>query len=299
MNIVCLGFPEFKSLKNFRQMRALRILNVIKTSDSMKIIIHALYKTIPSLLNLFLIVCFVILLISINTMSKWKGTFFSCENFEILQKSQIFTKNDCLKANGEWINKKMNFDSIKSSCLLFFFIIVGSDWLEIMYSSIDSVGIDEQPIYNHHPYIILLFYSFILFGSILLFNLFVGVVIDNFNQMKEIVGGYLVLTPEQKEWVDLQRFILRKRLKILIKKPDNFIRGILYEIAMNKFFDAGIFIFILINFVIMASVYKGMSQEFENFIYGFNFFILVLYNIEITIKIIAFGLLFFKDSWNM
>lgn len=32
-------------------------------------------------------------------------------------------------------------------------------------------------------------------------NLFVGVVIDNFNHMKEELGGYILLSEEQRNWV--------------------------------------------------------------------------------------------------
>ena len=301
MNFISITYPHLTELKNFRQLRVLRILNVIKMSESMKIIIHAIYKTIPSLINLLLIVFFVILIISINTMSKWKGTFYSCilTNPTNSAISSIFTKTDCLNNGGNWINKNMNFDNIENACLLFFFIIVGSDWLEILYSCIDSVGIDKQPIYNYNPYNIILLYFFILFGSILLFNLFIGVVIDNFNQMKEIVGGYLLLSAEQRECVDIQRFILRKKLRILIKKPDNFIRAICYKIAMHPFLDLFICLVIATSFIIMATTYKGMPEDYHHFILIMNVFILILYHVEISIKIIAFGLLFFKDSWNL
>lgn len=290
-------------LKNFRQLRVLRILTVIKTSESMTIIIHAIYKIIPSLINLVLIVVFVILITSINTMARWKGTFYSCDmlpdNPNFIYLSQVVTKNDCLTYQGIWNNKNMNFDNIPNSCLLFFCLIVGSEWMGILYSTIDSIGIDKQPIYNYNPYNILLFYFFILFGSILLFNLFIGIVIDNFNQMKEIVGGYLLLTSQQREWVDLQRFILRKKLKIMITIPKNEIRKILYDIVNNKYFEAFVFFIIVLNFSILISVSGSITQQHENLIFAMNLIVLILYNVEMSIKFIAFGLFFFKDSWNL
>ena len=135
----------------------------------MKVIIHAIYKTVPSLINLVFIVCFVVLIISINTMASWKGTFYYC-SIKTQSESPIMTKNDCLEQGGEWINENLNFDNITKASLSFFLIIVGADWQEILYSSIDSVGIEKQPIYNNHPTNILWFYIFILFGNILLFS---------------------------------------------------------------------------------------------------------------------------------
>lgn len=276
----------------------MRILTVIKTSESMKVIIRAIYKSVPSLINLAFIVCFVILIISINTMAAWRGSFYFCNSFSQITEP-IISKTDCLEKGGQWMNKNLNFDDITHACLSFFIIIVGTNWQEILYSCLDSVGIEKQPIYNYNIHNIITFYVFILFGNILLFNLFIVVVIDNFKQMKEIVGGYLLLTREQREWVDLQRFILRKNLKISIQKPENFIRNICYKISMNKNFEAFIFLTIVFDFALLMSVYKGMSTAFEEIVFTANIAVLTLYNLEILIKIIGFGRLFFKDSWNL
>ena len=46
---------------------------------------------------------------------------------------------------------------------------------------------------------------FILIGTFFVLNLCVGVIIDNFNQMKrETDGEGLLLTESQKKWVDSQ-----------------------------------------------------------------------------------------------
>ena len=50
-------------------------------------------------------------------------------------------------------------------------------------------------------------------AHMLLLNLFVGVIIDNFNVMKQELGGLLLLTEHQQEWVHMQRFMLRRNLK--------------------------------------------------------------------------------------
>lgn len=72
-------------------------------------------------------------------------------------------------------------------------------WLEVMYSGIDARGIDKQPRENHSPVLALFFISFMIVGSMLIFNLFVGVVIDNFNKIKtnEELGNMFV-TESQK-----------------------------------------------------------------------------------------------------
>ena len=48
--------------------------------------------------------------------------------------------------------------------------------------------IDIQPEYENNVYILIYFVLFIIFGSFFTLNLFIGVVIDNFNQQKRIVN---------------------------------------------------------------------------------------------------------------
>lgn len=270
---------------------------MIKTSESMKIIIHAIYKTIPSIINLGVIVCFVILVIAVNTLAKWKGSFYTCKNGDLIV--DVLTRSECISKGGTWTNQILHYDNLTFSGLLFLFIIMGSHWLQILYSCIDSVGEDRQPIYNNDLSNIFIFYIFILFGSILLFNLFIGVVIDNFKQMKEILGGYLLLNSEQREWVDLQRFILRKNLKIILKKPGNFVWGVCFDVANSQYLEIVVFLIIILNYAIMITVYQGMTETHEQAVFVINAVTLVVYNVEILIKIGGFRLFFFKDSWNL
>lgn len=58
-------------------------------------------------------------------------------------------------------------------------------WVNVMFSGVDSVGPDMQPQQNANIYTIIFFIAFMIVGSQFMINLFVGVVIDNFNMIKE------------------------------------------------------------------------------------------------------------------
>ena len=58
-------------------------------------------------------------------------------------------------------------------------------WVDVAYNGIDCVGIEMQPIRDHEPLFMFFFISFMIVGSQFIINLFVGVVIDNFNTIKE------------------------------------------------------------------------------------------------------------------
>lgn len=54
-----------------------------------------------------------------------------------------------------------------------------------MYNGIDAVGVDMQPKKDKNPIMAMYFVAFMIIGSQFIINLFVGVVIDNFNKIKE------------------------------------------------------------------------------------------------------------------
>lgn len=54
-----------------------------------------------------------------------------------------------------------------------------------MYTGIDAVGIDRQPVVNYNEWMLLYFISFLLLVGFFVLNMFVGVVIENFHKCRE------------------------------------------------------------------------------------------------------------------
>jgi len=42
-------------------------------------------------------------------------------------------------------------------------------------------------------------------GNIFILKLFVGIVIDKFNRLKDKLCGFLLMTRDQREWIDLDK----------------------------------------------------------------------------------------------
>ena len=51
--------------------------------------------------------------------------------------------------------------------------------------------VESQPIYEDNIYMYIYFVIFIIFGSFFTLNLFIGVIIDNFNQQKKKISYFL------------------------------------------------------------------------------------------------------------
>lgn len=75
-------------------------------------------------------------------------------------------------------------------CCLFAFTFEG--WMEVMADAVDATGVDLQPQREANLWAYVYFVIFIVCGSFFTLNLFIGVIIDNFNMLKKKVCVSLV-----------------------------------------------------------------------------------------------------------
>lgn len=75
------------------------------------------------------------------------------------------------------------FDNVALALLTFFEISTTEAWTAVMYAAVDATEEDMQPIRDAHVVRVWFFMLFMLIGSYLVMNLFVGVIIDNFNKV--------------------------------------------------------------------------------------------------------------------
>jgi len=179
-----------KSFKVLRTLRALRLLRVISKNQGLKLAVGSLFASMPAIANGMLVCALIVFIYAIVGISFFKGQFFRCS----LHDKAILTKQDCLDWGGTWYLRERNFDNIYSAILVLFEIITTEGWLNVMYDGVDSVGVDMQPKKNNSPFMTVYFISFIIIGNIFILNLFVGIVIDKSNRLKDRMRGYALMT---------------------------------------------------------------------------------------------------------
>ena len=161
-------------------------------------------------------------------------------------------------------------------------------WTTVMYNGMDAKGINKQPKTNAQAWFSLYFIIFMVVGFLFLMNLFVGVIIDNFNKIKEQkeVGGIFV-TDSQRNWIEIQHLMLAKTLIRKKFPPKNKFRRFFYNLQYSKYFEGFIVGCILLNTVVMAMRYARMSETYENTIEYINYVFAIIFNLEMIVKLIA------------
>ncbi|KAK6311446.1 hypothetical protein J4Q44_G00171100 [Coregonus suidteri] len=96
-----------------------------------------------------------------------------------------------MEGNDEvrWMNAKVNYDNVPMGYLSLLQVATFKGWMEIMYGAVDSRFVEDQPIFEDNVYMYIYFVIFIIFGCFFTLNLFIGVIIDNFNQQKKKISS--------------------------------------------------------------------------------------------------------------
>ncbi|XP_052452503.1 sodium channel, voltage gated, type V-like, alpha b isoform X1 [Carassius gibelio] len=300
-----LGYSDFGAIKSLRTLRALRPLRALSRFEGMRVVVNALIGAIPSIMNVLLVCLIFWLIFSIMGVNLFAGKFGRCVNRTgfIHNASFINNKSECLEMNSTqyyWTKVKVNFDNVGAGYLALLQVATFKGWMEIMYAAVDSRSVEEQPIKENSLYMYLYFVIFIIFGSFFTLNLFIGVIIDNFNQQKRKIRGQdIFMTEEQKKYYNAMKKLGSKKPQKPIPRPANPIQGFFFDLVSKQAFDIMIMLLIILNMVTMMVETDEQSPSIEIILYYINLAFIIIFTTECIIKLIALRCYFFTISWNI
>ncbi|XP_030435337.1 sodium channel protein type 2 subunit alpha isoform X8 [Gopherus evgoodei] len=303
-----LGYSELGPIKSLRTLRALRPLRALSRFEGMRVVVNALLGAIPSIMNVLLVCLIFWLIFSIMGVNLFAGKFFSCVNTTSgnpFPREKIENKTDCenfMKSHEDvlWKNVKVNFDNVGAGYLSLLQVATFKGWMDIMYAAVDSTDVGQQPKYEESLYMYFYFVIFIIFGAFFTLNLFIGVIIDNFNQQKKKLGGQdIFMTEEQKKYYNAMKKLGSKKPQKPIPRPANKFQGLMFDIVTKQAFDISIMILICLNMVTMMVETDDQSDEMKHILYWINMVFIVLFTGECVLKLISLRYYYFTIGWNI
>ncbi|XP_066572760.1 sodium channel, voltage gated, type V-like, alpha b isoform X1 [Amia ocellicauda] len=300
-----LGYSDFAAIKSLRTLRALRPLRALSRFEGMRVVVNALIGAIPSIMNVLLVCLIFWLIFSIMGVNLFAGKFGKCVNRTgyAYNESEINNKSACLARNSpdyNWTKVKVNFDNVGAGYLALLQVATFKGWMEIMYAAVDSRQEEEQPVREINLYMYLYFVIFIIFGSFFTLNLFIGVIIDNFNQQKRKISGQdIFMTEEQKKYYNAMKKLGSKKPQKPIPRPLNPVQGFFFDLVAKQAFDIIIMILICLNMVTMMVETDEQVPQMKTILENINLAFIVIFTAECCIKIVALRCYFFTVGWNI
>ncbi|KAL9953553.1 hypothetical protein ACROYT_G040985 [Oculina patagonica] len=249
ISLACLSDNKQLSVfRSLRTLRALRPLRAISRMEGMKVVINALFAAIPGIGNVLVVSLLFWLIFSILGVQLFSGKFQACVDHdgERVLASVIPNKTECLRFPEKyvWKNSEANFDNVLNGFLALFLVATFEGWIEVMHNAVDSTEVDQQPQKDSNMIAYIYFVAFIILGSFFVLNLFVGVVIDNFNSLKkkyeEISSMGMFLTETQRKWVNFLKEAAKKKPPAKGLRPRDRCRAVLYDVVTGDKFEIAI-----------------------------------------------------------
>ncbi|XP_064166777.1 sodium channel protein type 2 subunit alpha-like isoform X1 [Anguilla rostrata] len=299
---------ELGPIKSLRTLRALRPLRALSRFEGMRVVVNALVGAIPSIMNVLLVCLIFWLIFSIMGVNLLAGKYYHCintttgEDFPI---TAVSNKTQCetlikMKADARWRNDKINFDNVGAGYLALLQVATFKGWMPIMYSAVDSRKRHEQPQYEVSRNMYIYFVVFIIFGAFFTLNLFIGVIIDNFNQQKRKFGGQdIFMTEEQKKYYNAMKKLGSKKPQKPIPRPANKLQGFVFDLITKQAFDICIMALIILNMITMMVEVDEQTKEMKNVLYKINVVFIVLFTTECVLKMFSLRQYFFTIGWNV
>uniref|UniRef100_A0AAZ3SKE2 Sodium channel protein n=1 Tax=Oncorhynchus tshawytscha TaxID=74940 RepID=A0AAZ3SKE2_ONCTS len=269
------------------------------------VVVNALLGAIPSIMNVLLVCLIFWLIFSIMGVNLFAGKYYHCVNTtndETFPIEVVNNKSDCLALandSARWKNVKINFDNVGAGYLALLQVATFKGWMDIMYAAVDSRNVSLQPQYEQNLYMYLYFVIFIIFGSFFTLNLFIGVIIDNFNQQKKKIRQDIFMTEEQKKYYNAMKKLGSKKPQKPIPRPTNAFQGCVFDFVTKQAFDIVIMILICLNMVTMMVEEDDQTPEREKILHWINFVFIVLFTGECTLKMISLRHYYFTIGWNV
>ncbi|XP_052544020.1 voltage-dependent T-type calcium channel subunit alpha-1G isoform X7 [Tympanuchus pallidicinctus] len=299
-------------LRVLRLLRTLRPLRVISRAQGLKLVVETLMSSLKPIGNIVVICCAFFIIFGILGVQLFKGKFFICQGEDT---RNITNKSDCAEASYKWVRHKYNFDNLGQALMSLFVLASKDGWVDIMYDGLDAVGVDQQPVMNYNPWMLLYFISFLLIVAFFVLNMFVGVVVENFHKCRQHQEEEEAKRREEKRLRRLEK--KRRNLMlddVLMESTASAVpeaqckpyysdysrfRFLIHQMCTSHYLDLFITGVIGLNVITMAMEHYQQPKVLDEALKICNYIFTVIFVLESVSKLIAFGFRrFFQDRWN-
>ncbi|KAF9115096.1 calcium channel protein [Mortierella sp. AM989] len=302
----------YSASRAIRALSCLRVLRIIRYFKGVSAMVKAIAKALPRMVVALVLTVLLFWPFAIYGVNIYAGYFYLCND------NTVSNKFDCVgefmnEPDGddsgdiliprEWNNPyEYSFDTFQAAILTLFEMASQEGWVMIMQSGRAVPNhLGEQPyIQPEEPNRFNSFYFlvFMLIGSIVFVQIFIGVILEAFNTW----NGMALLTVEQRRWLDLRRQLRTIKPTATPDRPDNPIRAFCYDLVIEK---KGLLwkimtSILILNVGLIASQHYAQPDILTD-VQDISYFIFLgLYSVEIVIKVLGYGPHKWRLSrWNL
>jgi len=198
-------------------------------------------------------------------MRLFLGAFASCTDEAITTKAACVGLDDSgepLEWRNPWVG---SFDSYGDSMVTLFQAMTGDTLPDILFIGMDSVGIDVAPVRTDWSFSGLFFIAWLLVGTFMALNLFVGAIVENFSRLSKEADGSALMSRDQAQWARLHKLMRGLKAARQAPAPTWFttLRKPVYTYILSASFSNTMLAFVIINVNVLAADYHHIEHDLQ------------------------------------
>lgn len=207
----------------------------------------------------------------------------------------------CHEQGGKWTPAvSQNFNNMANSLLTLFEIMSTEGWVDVMNAAVDARGAYMEPRRDSNLWLAPMFVGYIFLSFMFLLNLSVGVIVDQFLELKR-AGKNIMLTERQQKWLEAHKKLFSKNLFFTLTHLHLLTpwRKRLHSLISHRYFENGLMAAIVVNTCFLCmKVYPQPTPWWNSFLDIIDGIFAFAFLAECLLKGYALRSNYWKDRWN-
>ncbi|CAL8093901.1 unnamed protein product [Orchesella dallaii] len=211
------------------------------------------------------------------------------------------TRTECMAKNMSWHNSYFNFDDTATGFINMVVLSSTMGWVLVINGAGDAVGIDQQPQQDATKMWFIYFILFLFVGALGPLGILFSYIYNKFQQD----NCFDILLTENQADTYNQAKTSKQPKQAWIALESDFVPPPVapcllsfYNLVTNIKFDAAVMVLIIVDNIILSVVHDPMYPNVQMVLTCLGMAILLLFFVEMIVKLVAWGRHYFRSVWN-
>uniref|UniRef100_A0A8C3B3N5 Calcium voltage-gated channel subunit alpha1 E n=1 Tax=Cyclopterus lumpus TaxID=8103 RepID=A0A8C3B3N5_CYCLU len=294
---------DIKTIKSLRVLRVLRPLKTIKRLPKLKAVFDCVVTSLKNVFNILIVYQLFMFIFAVIAVQLFKGKFFYCTD------SSMNTEKECQGyyidygrdkkevKRREWKRHEFHYDNVCWALLTLFTVSTGEGWPQVLQHSTDVTEESMGPSRGNRMEMSVFYVVYFVVFPFFFVNIFVALIIITFQEQGDKMIQECSLEKNERACIDFT--ISAKPMTRYMPQNRQTFQYRLWHFVASPSFEYTVLVMIALNTVVLMMKYHSAPAAYDMVLKHLNSAFTVLFSMECVLKILAFGLNYFRDTWNI
>uniref|UniRef100_A0AAQ4PKN1 Voltage-dependent calcium channel alpha-1 subunit IQ domain-containing protein n=1 Tax=Gasterosteus aculeatus aculeatus TaxID=481459 RepID=A0AAQ4PKN1_GASAC len=294
---------DIKTIKSLRVLRVLRPLKTIKRLPKLKAVFDCVVTSLKNVFNILIVYQLFMFIFAVIAVQLFKGKFFYCTDSSMNSEKECqgyyidYSRDKKEVKRREWKRHEFHYDNVCWALLTLFTVSTGEGWPEVLQHSTDVTEESMGPSRGNRMEMSVFYVVYFVVFPFFFVNIFVALIIITFQEQGDKMIQECSLEKNERACIDFT--ISAKPMTRYMPQNRQTFQYRLWHFVASPSFEYTVLVMIALNTVVLMMKYHSAPAAYDMVLKHLNSAFTVLFSMECVLKILAFGLNYFRDTWNI